>query len=79
MTGTELGESLQSKVVNYTKGAQHPQYGKIRNPILDEGDFVFLLDNKSDTMASAFAEENIGIGEEMKRLNSQKRMGGGKL
>ncbi len=43
LTGTELGEFLQSKVVNYTKGAQHPQYGKIRNPNLDKGDFVFAL------------------------------------
>lgn len=43
VTGTELGEFLQKNVVNYTKGAQHPQYGKIRNPLLDKGDFVFRL------------------------------------
>lgn len=43
VTGTELGEFLQSKVVNYSKGAQHPQYGKIRNPNLDKGDFVFKI------------------------------------
>jgi len=43
VTGTELGEFLLSTVVNYTKGAQHPQYGKIRNPYLDKGDFVFAL------------------------------------
>ncbi|MFQ5964333.1 MAG: caspase domain-containing protein [Candidatus Scalinduaceae bacterium] len=47
VTGTELGEFLQAKVANYTKGAQHPQYGKIRNPNLDKGDFVFQL-NKPD-------------------------------
>ncbi|MBU0673301.1 MAG: PEGA domain-containing protein [Proteobacteria bacterium] len=42
VTGTELGEFLQNKVVNYSRGAQHPQYGKIRNPNLDKGDFVFV-------------------------------------
>ena len=35
LSGTELGEFLQDSVVNYSKGAQHPQYGKIRNPNLD--------------------------------------------
>ena len=43
VTGSELGMYLQKEVVNYTRGAQHPQYGKIRNPKLDKGDFVFLL------------------------------------
>jgi len=46
VTGTELGEFLQGKVVNYSKGAQHPQYGKIRNPHLDKGDFVFRIIQK---------------------------------
>lgn len=43
VTGVELGEFLQETVVNYSKGTQHPQYGKIRNPYLDKGDFVFSL------------------------------------
>lgn len=43
VTGTELGEFLQDKVVNYSKGSQHPQYGKIRHATLDKGDFVFPL------------------------------------
>ncbi len=43
VTGSELGEYLQTTVVNYTYEAQHPQYGKIRNPNLDKGDFVFEL------------------------------------
>ncbi|TAL67390.1 MAG: caspase family protein [Bacteroidetes bacterium] len=42
ITGSEIGEFLQEKVVNYTRGSQHPQYGKIRNPNLDKGDFVFV-------------------------------------
>lgn len=47
VTGSELGEFLQKKVINYSKGAQHPQYGKIRNPNLDKGDFVFVLETGS--------------------------------
>ncbi|MCX6286485.1 MAG: SUMF1/EgtB/PvdO family nonheme iron enzyme [Bacteroidetes bacterium] len=47
ITGTELGEFLQTTVINYSYGAQHPQYGKIRNPNLDKGDFVFLLNNSA--------------------------------
>ena len=43
VTGSELGMYLQKGVVNYTRGAQHPQFGKIRNPRLDKGDFVFVL------------------------------------
>jgi formylglycine-generating enzyme required for sulfatase activity len=42
VTGSELGEFLQQSVLNYSKGSQHPQYGKIRHRFLDKGDFVFL-------------------------------------
>jgi hypothetical protein len=43
ITGTELGEFLYTTVTNYSKGTQHPQSGKIRDPDLDKGDFVFKL------------------------------------
>ncbi len=46
LTGTELGEFLEEKVVVYSREAQHPQYGKIRDPNLDKGDFVFKLKTK---------------------------------
>ncbi len=42
VTGTEMGMFLQEKVSLYDTN-QHPQYGKIRDVNLDEGDFVFLL------------------------------------
>jgi len=51
VTGSELGMYLDTSVVNYSRGAQHPQYGKIRHPALDKGDFVFL---KSGTDGLAF-------------------------
>jgi Caspase domain/Protein of unknown function (DUF1566) len=42
LTGEELGLYLKTKVPSYNK-FQHPQYGKIKDPKLDKGDFVFLL------------------------------------
>jgi len=42
ITGMELGMYLRDKLLYYQTG-QTPQYGKIRDPELDEGDFVFLL------------------------------------
>ncbi len=45
ISGSELGEYLQTTVINYSYNAQHPQYGKIRNPNLDKGDFIFILGN----------------------------------
>ena len=43
ITGEELGLFLKNKVPEYNK-FQHPQYGKIRDPNLDKGDFVFVLE-----------------------------------
>ena len=42
ITGEELGYYLKHKVPEYIEG-QHPQYGKIRDPKLDKGDFVFVI------------------------------------
>jgi len=42
VTGEELGYYLKYKVPEYSP-TQHPQYGKIRDPKLDKGDFVFLV------------------------------------
>ena len=45
ITGEELGAYLQEKVINYSRKAQHPQFGKINNPKLDKGDFVLLVES----------------------------------
>ena len=42
VTGSELGSFLEDRVTNYSNRAQTPRWGKIRNPALDKGDFVFL-------------------------------------
>jgi hypothetical protein len=48
VTGSELGQFLFSSVTKYTKNYQTPQYGKIRDRNLDQGDFVFAV--QSDFM-----------------------------
>ena len=48
ITASELGVFLTESVINYSRNTQHPQYGKIRNPNLDKGDFVFILPKKKD-------------------------------
>jgi len=42
ITGTELAQYIEESMTNYTRRAQTPQYGKIRDPYLDKGDFVFI-------------------------------------
>lgn len=56
ITGTELGEFLQVSVVNYSRESQHPQYGKIRDPKLDKGDFVFLTSTKPKAVELSYSE-----------------------
>lgn len=60
MTGTELGMYLHNAVLNY-QTFQTPQYGKIRDPELDEGDFVFINPNFAipveEAPADAIAEK----------------------
>ena len=53
ITGTELGDFLQTTVVNYSRNALHPQYGKIRDSKLDKGDFVFVMDKSITPMIPA--------------------------
>jgi hypothetical protein len=60
LTGTELGTFLQNKVVNYSYGNQHPQYGKIRHSALDKGDFVFVVTPEIENeINETIIEENI--------------------
>ncbi|PID59597.1 hypothetical protein CSB45_00835 [candidate division KSB3 bacterium] len=49
VTGSELGLFLEKKVGPTTNGDQNPQYGKIRDPNLSKGDFVFALPQPSPT------------------------------
>lgn len=63
LTGSELGEFIQTTVTNYSYNYQHPQYGKIRNPALDKGDFVFILSGDQATEATISKTEEPVVGE----------------
>ena len=41
ITGAELGQFLETRVTNFSRRAQTPQYGKLPDPLLSQGDFVF--------------------------------------
>ena len=73
ITGTELGEYLQTSVVNYSYGSQHPQYGKIRNPNLDRGDFVFVIKTRgTDDLTTTTTPQKPAILEEKSLITSGK-------
>jgi len=69
ITGEELGAYLAEEVVNYSRGAQHPQYGKINNPALDRGDFVFVTTEIDEL--DRLKEENIRLTGEMSELEKE--------
>jgi hypothetical protein len=76
ITGSELGMYLADKVVNYTHRRQHPQYGKINNPDLDRGDFIFVplkIRQKVVEKEKTHGEERTAIAEELSRLREDRK------
>ena len=71
ITGSELGMYLSDKVVNYTHRRQHPQYGKINNPELDRGDFVFVAEMDLEAKLRATEERLRREIEEKKALEAE--------
>ena len=55
VTGTELGEFLFENVKRYRKQAQTPRYGKLGDPVLNRGDFLFRLAAPDPAAAAAAA------------------------
>ncbi|MCU1265465.1 MAG: peptidase caspase catalytic subunit p20 [Acidobacteria bacterium] len=47
VTGSELGEFLHDTVTNYSRRTQTPRFGKMRDPMLDKGDVVFVVPPKT--------------------------------
>jgi hypothetical protein len=76
ITGSELGMYLSDKVVNYTHRRQHPQYGKINNPDLDRGDFIFVPVRERQrgiAEGEGLQEDRSAIAEELRRLREERR------
>lgn len=67
LTGEELGLYLKNTVPEYNP-AQHPQYGKIRDPKLDKGDFVFVKMGPAVEARSETEETRAQVDELQKRL-----------
>ncbi|GAB6051197.1 hypothetical protein JCM17960_00170 [Magnetospira thiophila] len=57
VTGAELGQFLETTVTNYTRRSQTPQYGKLRDPLLDKGDFVFALPGAGKSAPATSAKQ----------------------
>jgi hypothetical protein len=72
ITGSELGMYLSDKVVNYTHRRQHPQYGKINNPDLDRGDFIFALETPSKPSSPVSKVLPPSLNAEKKRLAEER-------
>jgi uncharacterized caspase-like protein len=76
ITGTELGMYLSEKVVNYTHRRQHPQYGKINNPDLDRGDFIFVplkVRQKEAAERKERQQEKYALNEDIKRTQAKSK------
>ena len=81
VTAVELGVYLQEKVTNYSRKTQHPQFGKINNPKLDKGDFVFVLkalepsiqSTQSTRIASVLEAEKKRLAEEAARIERERQ------
>jgi hypothetical protein len=76
VTGSELGMYLQTRVVNYSRGGQHPQYGKINNPRLDKGDFIFVpraTRQQQDEQVRKAEAERAAVSDELKRLQEERK------
>ncbi|GEM_PF-6410564 len=72
LTGAELGEFLKNKVIDYTRGSQHPQYGTIRDPNLDKGDFVFSL-NSINTRLYGKRDNSKRLGDQISKIDEYKK------
>src|SRR5687768_4295617 len=66
VTGTELAEFLIDSVTKYSSGKQTPHYGKLPEPKLDQGDFVFDLSDR-DSQTEDDAEPDSQTVDEPKR------------
>ncbi|MBW2117051.1 MAG: SEL1-like repeat protein, partial [Deltaproteobacteria bacterium] len=56
VTGTELGMYLRKKMLNLGAG-QTPQYGRIKDPLFGQGDFVFQILTSSKDKTSLLASQ----------------------
>ncbi len=62
LTGSELGTYIQKRTAEDWKGELTPQYGKLQDPNLNKGDFVFKIGksaNQSSTASTATTNSDL--------------------
>ncbi|MDG2197280.1 MAG: pentapeptide repeat-containing protein, partial [SAR324 cluster bacterium] len=62
LTGSELGTYIQKRTAEDWKGELTPQYGKLQDPNLNKGDFVFKIGksaNQSSTASTVTANSDL--------------------
>jgi formylglycine-generating enzyme required for sulfatase activity len=74
LTGNELGTFIEKKVINYSKNSQHPQFGTLRNPYLDKGDFVFSLNDSSSLGWNIDSHPSLNKDQLEKDLEQKKKL-----
>lgn len=63
LTASEMGMYLFDRITNLTEQAQTPRSGKLRDPDLDRGDFVFLLPG-AESPEKAVLESTASLGND---------------
>jgi uncharacterized protein YjbI with pentapeptide repeats/uncharacterized caspase-like protein len=64
LTGSELGTYIQKRTAEDWKGELTPQYGKLQDPNLNKGDFVFKIGksaNQSSTASTVTATSDLAV------------------
>ena len=82
--GSELYLYLNDKITNYSGSSQTPLEGKIRDTLLDQGDFVFPLKTAGlqggltalEEEKKRLEAERIGVEEERKRVEMEQQLAG---
>jgi hypothetical protein len=66
LTGSELGLFLADRVSNYSRNAQTPRYGKLRDPDFDQGDFVFQVARAAPPASSRAGDPSLAVWQGIK-------------
>jgi hypothetical protein len=73
ITGSELAMYLSDIVTNSTQRKQHPQYGKINNPALNKGDFVFVTSKRPQQVSVRSRQVSVNATGRQKELEEKIR------
>lgn len=75
VTASELGQFLEDSVTKYSRGSQIPQFGKLRDPALDQGDFIFNISvtGQAEAIKENIAKESAKIEQDILEEQNRKK------